>query len=79
MASFISRGKSFSMGVWDGPAYQQGISDGVRYQKTRFLNDGKKVVLVSDQGGNEKLEIHFIKISIFYRKSYYGSAEKPSA
>ena len=61
MASFISRGKSFSMGVWDGPAYQQGISDGVRYQKTRFLNDGKKVVLVSDQSGNEKLEIYFIK------------------
>ena len=61
MTSFISRGKSFSMGVWNGPTYQQGLADGVRYQKTRFLNDGKKVVLVSDQSGDEKLEIHFIK------------------
>ena len=61
MASLISRGKSFSMGIWNGPTHQQGLVDGVRYQKTRFLNDGKKVVLVSDQSGDEKLEIHFIK------------------
>jgi len=61
MVSFISRGKSFSMGTWNGPVYQQGAYDGVRYQKTRFLNDRKKVVLVSDQSGDEKLEIHFIK------------------
>jgi len=61
MISFISRGKSFAMGTWNGAVHQQGILDGVRYQKTRFLNDGKKVVLVSDQSGDEKLEIHFIK------------------
>ncbi len=59
--SFITRGKSFCMGNWDGPVYQQGKIDGVRYQKTRFLNDNKKVVMVSDDSGNEQLEIHFIK------------------
>ena len=61
MVSFVSRGKSFAMGTWNGAVHQQGTFDGVRYQKTRFLNDGKKVVLVSDQSGDEKLEIHFIK------------------
>ena len=61
MVSFVSRGKSFSMGNWNGPVYQQGKNDGVRYQKTRFLNDGKKAVMVSDESGNEQLEIHFIK------------------
>ena len=59
--SFISRGKSFCMGNWDGPVYQQGKTNGVRYQKTRFLSDNKKVVMVSDESGDEKLEIHFIK------------------
>ena len=61
MLSFTSRGKSFAMGTWNGPIHQQGKIDGVRYQKTRFLNDNKKVVLVSDESGDEKLEIHHIK------------------
>jgi len=61
MISFVSRGKSFCMGNWNGPVYQQGKNDGVRYQKTRFMNDGKKVVIVSDDSGNEQLEIHSIK------------------
>ena len=61
MISFVSRGKSFCMGNWNGPVHQQGKNDGVRYQKTRFLNDNKKVVMVSDEQGNEKLEIHFIE------------------
>lgn len=61
MVSYVSRGKSLCMGTWNGPIYQQGKKDGVRYQKTRFLNDNKKVVLVSDETGEEKLEIQFIK------------------
>ena len=61
MISFVSRGKSFCMGNWNGPVYQQGKTDGVRYQKPRFLNDDKKIAIVSDEAGNEQLEIHFIK------------------
>ncbi|MAQ42998.1 MAG: peptidase [Candidatus Marinimicrobia bacterium] len=61
MVSFSSRGKAFCMGNWNGPVYEQGKSDGVRYQKPRFLNDNKKIVMVSDDSGNERLEIHFIK------------------
>lgn len=58
--ALVSRGKSFVMGNWEGPVIQQGIRNGVRYRLTRFLNDGKRVILVSDEEGEEHLEIHWI-------------------
>ena len=59
--SIISRGKSFAMNNWNGPAHQQGDEDGTRYQKSKFLNDGKRLVMVSDKDGSEKLEIHSVE------------------
>jgi tricorn protease len=56
--ALVSRGKSFTMGNWEGPVIQQGIRNGVRYRLTRWLNDGERVVVVSDEGGEDHLEIH---------------------
>ena len=58
MIAFTSRGKFFSMGNWDGPAYQLGKSQGVRYHLPRFFSKDKKVLVFSDESGTEKPEIH---------------------
>ncbi len=52
------RGKAFAMGNWHGPVSQHGESDGVRYRLPRWLSDGKRLVVVSDAEGEERLEIH---------------------
>jgi tricorn protease len=56
--ALVSRGKSFTMGNWEGAVIQQGKRNGIRYRLTRWLNDGERVVLVSDEGGQDHLEIH---------------------
>ncbi len=56
--SVVTRGKSFTMGNWEGPVIRQGQKEGIRYRLTRWLNDKKHVVLISDEGGEEHLEIH---------------------
>ena len=55
--SIVSRGKSFTMGNWEGAVTQHGHSDGVRYRLTRWLKDGHRLVCISDEGGEEFLEI----------------------
>jgi len=57
--ALVSRGKSFTMDNWEGPVIQQGARNGVRYRLTRWLNDGERVVLVSDEGGADHLEVHW--------------------
>ena len=52
------RGKIFQMGNWEGGVIQCGEQDGVRYRLTRWLNDQKRIVTVSDQGGEEHLEVY---------------------
>ncbi len=54
----ITRGKSFTMGLWDGPVAQHGKKHGVRYSVSVWLNDSKRLVVVSDEGNKEHLEIH---------------------
>ncbi|HZV13299.1 MAG TPA: peptidase, partial [Candidatus Kapabacteria bacterium] len=53
------RGKSFTMPFWEEAPMQQGVRDGVRYRLTQWLNDGKRVVTVSDEGGEEAIEVHY--------------------
>ncbi len=55
----VTRGKIFSMGPWQGPVRQVGIPDGVRYRLTSWLPDGSGLVTISDDGGEEGLEIHY--------------------
>jgi tricorn protease len=58
LLALTTRGKCFTMGNWDGPVLQHGEADGVRYRLPRWLNDGRRLVLVSDADGEETLEIH---------------------
>ncbi|HTW07163.1 MAG TPA: S41 family peptidase [Acidimicrobiales bacterium] len=53
-----SRGKLFSMGPWAGPVIQHGASQGVRYRLGRFLGRGTDMVVVSDAGGDDAIEVH---------------------
>ena len=56
------RGQAFVMGNWEGPAVQQGVARsrvGVRYRLARWLGDEKRLVLVSDEGGEDRLEVHY--------------------
>ena len=52
------RGKVFSMANWDGAVFQYGPRQGVRSRLAEWLNDGKRLVMVSDATGEEALEIH---------------------
>lgn len=58
MLALVHRGKTFTMGNWEGPALQHGVRNGVRYRLTRWLKDGKRVITVSDESGEDQLEIH---------------------
>ncbi len=56
--AFTSRGKPFTMGLWEGPSIQHGLAGGaVRYRLAKWLNDGRRLVAVSDEGDEEALEI----------------------
>ncbi len=51
------RGRPFSMATWEGPVVQHGEVDGVRYRLASWLNDGARVIAMSDQGGEERLVV----------------------
>ncbi|MEK7358350.1 MAG: peptidase, partial [Bdellovibrionota bacterium] len=53
-----ARGKTFSFDLWRGPVFMHGQEGPIRERLGRFLKDGKRLVLVSDAGGEEALEIH---------------------
>lgn len=50
-----SRGKPFSFALWEGAVAQHGEPDGVRYRHAKWLPDGKTLVAVSDESGEEEL------------------------
>ncbi|GHO74059.1 tricorn protease [Ktedonobacter sp. SOSP1-85] len=56
-AAFTTRGKAFTMGNWEGSVLQHGEPDGVRYRFLEWLNDGQRLVAVSDATGEERLVI----------------------
>jgi tricorn protease len=58
--ALVNRGQTFTMGNWEGPILQHGIRNGVRHRLTRWLKDGKRVVLASDEGGADHLELHHL-------------------
>jgi len=57
--AIVSRGKSFTMGNWEGSVSEQKAKKSVRHRLACWLYDGKRVVLVSDEGGEDHLEIHW--------------------
>jgi tricorn protease len=52
------RGKAFSFSNWEGAILQYGQPQRVRYRLVEWLNDGKRLVMISDANGEETLEIH---------------------
>ena len=61
MLGLAARGKLFAMPNWEQAPRQYGQSDGVRYRLPRFTFDGASIVCVSDDGGEEALEVYATK------------------
>lgn len=53
--AITTRGKPFSMGNWEGAVIQYGETDGVRYRFLEWLNDGTRLVAVSDEPAHQVL------------------------
>jgi tricorn protease len=53
-----ARGKAFGMPLWEEAVRQYGKRDGIRYRLGQWLHDGKTFVAVSDDAGEEVLEVH---------------------
>ncbi|HZP82830.1 MAG TPA: S41 family peptidase [Chthonomonadaceae bacterium] len=58
--AITTRGKSFTLGNWEGAVTQQGGENApLRYRLTHWLNDGQRLVTVTDIGGEDTIEIHY--------------------
>ncbi|MGH7707155.1 MAG: S41 family peptidase [Vulcanimicrobiaceae bacterium] len=55
--ALISRGRPFTMPLWEAAATAHGDGSRVRYRLAEWLPDGKRFICVSDAGGRERLEI----------------------
>ncbi len=53
-----ARGKLYTMPLWEQAVRQYGVRDGVRYRLPRWTHDAGALVAVSDQGGEEALEVY---------------------
>jgi tricorn protease len=56
----IARGQPVTMGNWEGAVIQHGSLSSGRHRHAKWLNDGKRIVLVNDSEGYERLEIHTV-------------------
>lgn len=55
--ALTTRGKAFSLGSWEGAALQHGAADGPRYRHAAWLADGKRLVVVRDDGDEPHLTV----------------------
>ncbi|MGE0764310.1 MAG: peptidase, partial [Bdellovibrionales bacterium] len=55
-----TRGQVFAFRNWDGPVFRYGQASAVRYRLSDWLGDGQKLVVVSDEGGAEQLEVYTV-------------------
>lgn len=56
--ALTARGKPFALSNWEGAVVQYGEAQGVRYRLVEWLNDGRRLVMISDATGEETIEIH---------------------
>lgn len=56
--SAVARGKAFYFSNWEGAALQFGEEKTARYRLARWLHEGKRLLVVSDAEGEERLEIY---------------------
>src|SRR5581483_1962121 len=52
-----TRGKLFTMPLWEEAVHQHGRRDGVRYRLARWTGDGKAMVAISDEDGEDAIEV----------------------
>jgi tricorn protease len=55
--ALVSRGRAFTMPLWEEAAFSHGENSRVRYRLAEWLHDGERFACVSDEGGAEHLEI----------------------
>ena len=55
------RGKLVHLPPFEGAPLQLGAPQGVRYRLPRYLDDGARLLVVSDEGGEERFELHDLK------------------
>jgi tricorn protease len=51
----VHRGGLYSMGLWEGAPDRLGNPAGIRYRLASWLPDGRRIVAVTDEGGEESL------------------------
>jgi len=56
--AITTRGRPFSFANWEGAVHQYGEKDGIRYKYVTWLHDNKRLLIVSDREGEDRLEIH---------------------
>lgn len=56
--ALTTRGKAFAFYNHEGPVLQYGVRNGVRYRLPEWTTDGRHIVLISDEVGEETIEIH---------------------
>ncbi|HXF64343.1 MAG TPA: S41 family peptidase [Caldilineaceae bacterium] len=56
--AMTTRGKAFGFFNHEGPVVQYGKRHGVRYRQPTWLHDWRRLLLVSDEPGEERLEIY---------------------
>ncbi len=55
--ALVSRGRAFTMPLWEEAAVAHGAGSRVRYRLTEWLRDGERFVCLCDEGGAEHLEL----------------------
>ena len=56
--AITSRGKAFAFSNHDGPVLQFGKREGVRYRLPEWTTNGRGLILISDESGEETIEIY---------------------
>ncbi len=58
--AITARGRSATFGNWEGPVtvLQTAGEPFVRYRLTQWLNDGERLITITDRSGEERLEVH---------------------
>ena len=67
--ALVSRGRPFTMPLWEEAVVAHGAGSRVRYRASEWLHDSRRFVCVSDETGIERLEI----------RDAYGEASEPKS
>jgi tricorn protease len=55
--ALVSRGRPFTMPLWEEAVVAHGAGSRVRYRAAEWLHDSRRFVCVSDEGGVERLDV----------------------